>query len=251
MAWQLKWSLLAVVLAACGPSTGDGGDGDGGSDGPTGADGSGVTSGGPGSAGSGSADSATTTAGGSTCEELVTSATPGATVTFTATATGTDPIWTNAGGCGGGLVIQLTDATGQEVIWNDGSECFPVSCADFIDQGTCEVGCNDCAPPNAMRFGAGASATATWQGVAFSSHQLPGECGQFQGCAQQCLRADEIPPGEYTAAITVYATCEGECECDVPGQTPCPLFSEATLSGPSTVEVTFSYPADTDVAIAL
>ncbi len=238
--WQ--WLLVAVTLAGCGPSAGT--DDDGGSDGPTSADGTGATSAGP-----GSADAATTT--GSTCEDLISSVTPGATVAFTATAAGADPVWTGAVGCGGGLAMELRDAAGQPVIFTQGSECFPVTCEGFLDQGTCEIGCNDCAPPQAMRFEAGASAMVNWGGLAYSSHALPAECGDFQDCNAQCLRAEEVVAGEYTAVVTVYSGCDGDCECDVPDANPCGLYGQVTLTGPSTVEVAFTYPSDTAVAIAL
>lgn len=226
---------IGLGLAACGPgSSGDDGE----------------TSTGPDPTLTTSAASTDET-GAPSCEQYEPPPVIGPAVTVTVLHQGTTPVFFDPHGCGGALTFSIADAAGDPVPYLLDSECFPNTCDGFVGALDCSVGCNDCAPPNAGRIEAGAMGEGQWPGHRLETLAFIEACAPALDCPDTCVRPDQAPAGTYAIELTVWRTCTGTCECDVPDPSVCGLWGEAQLDDPVTFTAMIDYPAQTTVELVI
>lgn len=232
--------VLALGLVACGTTPGtDTGNSTAGSE-ATSAD----------TASSSLASSDATGAAG--CSEYASTPDIGPAVVVTVRHEGTTPVFFAPHGCGGAITFAITDAAGQSVPYLLSAECSPNTCDGFVGATDCSVGCNDCAPPSAGRIDAGAEGESQWPGHWLAELELLEACAPAVDCPATCVRPDQAPAGTYAIELTVFRTCTGTCECDVPGPSVCGLWTgDEQLDEPVTFTAMIDYPAQTSVELVI
>lgn len=186
------------------------------------------------------------------CSEYASTPDLGPAVTVTVRHEGTTPVFFDPHGCGGALTFAVYDAAGESVPYLLDSECFPDTCEGFVMAADCSVGCNDCAPPSAGRIDVGAVGEGQWPGWQLAQLELSPACAPAADCPATCVRPDQAPAGAYTIELTVWRTCTGTCECDVPMPGVCGLWTgDEQLDDPVTFSAMIDYPAQTSVELVI
>lgn len=229
---------LASALLACGPDKGD--------DSSTAADTTAATSTPTGD----TTDTAEPTTGGQSCaiyqpDEL------GPAVEITLMHAGTDPIWVPAASCGGLPALRILDADNHN-LFDPGDSCTPTQCHEFLALDSCELACDDCAPPLLVRIDPGASILVQWPGGFGEALEMTAACAPGTDCQRTCLRPTRAPAAAYKLELPAFTECTGACDCDPPSADGwCPLFSDANPGSPTVFSVTLDYPAVTAIDLPI
>lgn len=217
---------VLVVLTGCGPTSGSG-DGGGDAGGTT-------SAGGDTSAGSGDGT-------GDVCMSYTPEA-PGPEVSLKLFHQGTTPVFFRPYGCSGAVTFEVSDSDDTPLPYLLAEGCTPNTCAGFVAAASCEVGCNDCAPPQVGRLEPGSVSPGTWPGYRLTDLPLSASCVPGTECPTTCVRPDPVASGTYSIALTVYRTCTGDCECDGASPGMCTIWGEAELGDPAVFTATIDYP---------
>lgn len=238
--WTRGWLGLTSLLLGCtlgSKSLGEDGTGsaEGSASGETGSEGT------PGSEGS----SATGDSGAAACEVYQSDEDIGPGVEVLVRSEATTPVYFDTHGCSDRPVLEITGPGGEPVPY-----LFGILCGEFIGDGECPVGTNDCGSPNGGRLEPAATDEAGWPGRWVTELEVDPACAPDPACPSTCDRMDQAPPGTYEIALTVYRSCTGTCECDGPAPA-CGLFGANERSEPVTFTATVDYPAQTSVEIVI
>ncbi len=191
------------------------------------------------------------TTGALACEDFESSADFGPSLQLTVQHMGEGPVWIGAFGCGGLPLLNLVDEVEGTLVENNG-ECFPTLCDEFLGQPDCQLGCNDCAPPNLLRLDPGASITINRPAIHFTPLQMTAECAPGEQCQRECLRADPLAAATYDVQVTAFRACVGDCECfDPPVDGWCRIHGVTETSEPGVFSAPLAYPGATEATVVI